>query len=129
MPYDYDRTSGKTATKSLNLQHMTVWQIKVQWAHDVITAVSELANHLPGAGAMHHNMGVFPTLTIDGIDKSDFAWNATIELAWRKDTLRAEITLAHPMRGTKRIEKTFDEDSAAMEIGQACLKSLQSLLG
>lgn len=123
--YNYDRTAGR----SLNLQHKTIWQIKVQWAQDLITGVSEMAAKLPGRTTIQNYGGNAPTLKIDGHDSSDLEWEMVAQLTWRGENLYAEVELKHPMRGRKGEDDTFSESSEGMEIMSWMVSTMKTLLG
>jgi hypothetical protein len=122
--YDYNRIA-----QSLNLQHKTIWEVKVQWAHDILSSVSELARRLPGTGTVSHNSGSVALLEVRGYDKSDLEWTAKVELEWSRDTLVAEVLFDHVMRGRSSARDRFDETAEAMEIAEFCLSSLKKFIG
>jgi len=116
--------------RSLNLQHMTIWEIKVGWARDILTALTEMVNRFPGRTTIQNvEGGNAPHIIVNGTDAADLEWVLRVELSWRGETLEGEVRYDHPMRGHMEKDLKFNETMDGMEVANPLLKVMKSFVG
>ena len=123
----YDRL---LTARSLNLQHMTIWQIKVAWARDILTALTEMVNRFPGRSTIQNiEGGNGPHIIVNGYDDADMEWEMRVMLSWRNTTLEGEVLYDHPMRGRMEKDLKFGETDDGMDVASSLLKVMKDFVG
>ena len=117
------------AGRSLNLQHLTIWQIKVRWARDILTALTEMVNNFPGRTTIQNvEGGNAPHIIVNGY-QADMEWELRVELSWRGDTVEGEVRYEHPMRGRQEKDLKFGENDDGMDVASDLLKVMKDYVG
>ena len=115
---------------SLNLQYKTVWEIKVQWARDVLTFLTKMVKQFPGRTTIQNiEGGNAPHTIINGYDASDMEWELRVELSWRDTVLEGEVRFDHPMRGRMVKDFKFNERVDGMKVAQPLFKVMKEFVG
>jgi len=122
----YDQILG---ARSLNLQHLTIWQIKVRWARDILTALTEMVNRFPGRSTIENvEGGNAPHIIVKGY-QADTEWELRVELSWRDSVLEGEVRYEHPMRGRQEKDLKFSETDDGMDVASALFKVMKNFVG